>query len=60
MSTTSPATAVAPMPTPAVASDIPGAEQFDTTGMTQEDLAILQNVVQTQGRPAARALMHQW
>jgi hypothetical protein len=45
---------------PAGASNIPGAEMFDTTGLTQEDLRVLQNIVRTQGRPAARTLMHQW
>ena len=37
-----------------------GAEQFDGSQLTEKDMAALQQVIQTQGRPAARALMHQW
>ena len=37
-----------------------GAEQFDGSQLTEADMATLQQVIQTQGRPAARALMHQF
>lgn len=47
-----------PIPATGVVEGEP--EQFDTTGLSQEDLAVLQNVVRTQGRQAARNLMHQW
>jgi hypothetical protein len=35
-------------------------EEFDTTGMTRDDLVAIQNIVRTQGRQAARNIVHQW